>query len=141
MSLAYAPTTRNIDHTKFVALSFSFRCLATFYCLFSTLTWFHLQVRGRACDQYQKSNEYRRDSSQAQACPQLYRVHMGSQVIRGILGRHESVSSLPRTSLQGKGILSLAALGGCASASAACLETLRCFGLRLLANTVNLPLS
>ena len=27
MSLAYAPTTRNIDHTKFVALTFAFHYL------------------------------------------------------------------------------------------------------------------
>jgi hypothetical protein len=44
MSLAYAPTTRNVDHTKFVALIFSFRYLATFRRLFSTLMCFHLQV-------------------------------------------------------------------------------------------------
>jgi hypothetical protein len=51
-----------------------------------------MQVRGRACDQHQEGDEYRRDSAQTQTCSELYCVHMGSQIIHGILGRHESVS-------------------------------------------------
>ena len=50
-----------------------------------------LQVRGRTCDQYSKSYEYRGNGSKAQACQELHCLHMGPQVLWGLLGRHESV--------------------------------------------------
>jgi hypothetical protein len=53
-----------------------------------------LQVRGRTCDQYSKSYEYRGNGSEAQACQELHCLHMGPQVLWGLLGRHESVGPL-----------------------------------------------
>ena len=50
-----------------------------------------LQVRGRTCDQYPKSYEHRGNGSEAQACQELHCLHMGPQVVWGLLGRHESV--------------------------------------------------
>jgi hypothetical protein len=91
---SYAPTQRNVDHTKSVALRASNFSKPTY---FSLLLLQHtdtvaVQVRGRACDQYPEGNEYRGDCAKTEACSELHCVHMGSQVLQCLLGRYESVS-------------------------------------------------
>ena len=93
MALSYAQTTRNVDHTKFVALKLSFSSelsstlLVTSVCLLGSS-----QVRRRACDQHPKGDEYRGDRSQAQTCSELHCLYVGPQVFWGFLGWDEGVS-------------------------------------------------
>lgn len=92
---SYAPTTRNVDHTKYATSGAPIYSYPSLGRLISVLraNAIMIQVRRRTCDQYPKGDEYRGDSSETQACPKLHRLHMGPQVFWGLLGRHESVST------------------------------------------------
>lgn len=95
MALSYNPSSRNVDHTRLVCPTAS-KFLKSSSCTFNsgkTANMSLLQVRGRTCDQYPESYEYRGDCAEEKACTELYCLHMGSQVVGGLLGRHESVSS------------------------------------------------